>query len=103
MKNWHVYIIKCGDGTLYTGISTDVDRRFAEHQKGGPKASRYLKGRGPLQLMLTLHVCDQGTALKLEHRIKRLSKARKEALIQHPETLHQIHRTLNNTNSHKKS
>jgi putative endonuclease len=87
---WHVYIIRCRDGTLYTGISTDVERRLAEHQQGGPKAARYLRGRGPLQLMLTLHACDRGTALKLERRIKRLSRAQKEALIQNPETMHKI-------------
>ena len=87
MTAWHVYMLRCGDGTLYTGITTDVDRRLAEHQEGGPKAARYLKGRGPLQLMLTLSACDRGTALKLENRIKGLSRARKEALIGHPETL----------------
>lgn len=59
MMNWYVYIIRCGDGTLYTGISTDVERRLVEHQEGGPKASRYLRGRGPLQLMLKLHACDR--------------------------------------------
>lgn len=90
MTAWHVYMIRCRDGTLYTGISTDVDRRLAEHEEGGPRAARYLRGRGPLQLMLTLHACDRGTALKLERRIKRLSRAQKEALIQHPETMHKI-------------
>jgi putative endonuclease len=90
MTAWHVYIIRCRDDTLYTGISTDVNRRFAEHQAGGPKAARYLKGRGPLQLVLTLPACDRGTALKLEHRIKRLARPQKEALIQHPENMHKI-------------
>ena len=90
MTDWYVYIIRCGDGTLYTGITTDLDRRLAEHQEGGPKASRYLRGRSPLQLMLKLHAFDRATALKLERRIKRLSRAQKEALIQHPETMHKI-------------
>ncbi len=90
MTDWRVYIIRCRDGTLYTGISTDVDRRLAEHKEGGPKAARYLRGRGPLKLILTLNACDRGTALKLERMIKRLSRAEKEALIQHPETMHEI-------------
>ena len=90
MTPWHVYIVKCRDGTLYTGISTDVDRRLAEHRQGSPKGARYLRGRGPFQLMLTLRAGDRGTALKLERRIKRLSRAQKEALIQHPETMHKI-------------
>ncbi len=90
MKSWYVYMIRCRDDTLYTGATTDVERRFAEHQQAGPKAARYLKGRGPLQLILTVHAGDHKTALKLEHRIKGLPKARKEALIQHPESMREI-------------
>jgi len=90
MANWYVYMIRCRSGTLYTGITTDVDRRFAEHQQAGPKAARYLKGRGPLQIVLTVHVGDHKTALKLERRIKGLPRARKEALIQHPEFMWEI-------------
>jgi len=80
-------MIRCKDGTLYTGATTDVERRFAEHQQAGPKAARYLKGRGPLQLIFTVHAGDQKAALKLERRIKGLPKARKEALIQNPESI----------------
>ncbi len=90
MKSWYVYMIRCRDDTLYTGATTDVERRFAEHQQAGPKAARYLKGRGPLQLILTVHAGDHKTALKLERRIKGLSKARKEALIQHPESMREV-------------
>jgi len=90
MGDWYVYMIRCGKGTLYTGITTDVDRRFAEHQASGPRAARYLKGRGPLHLVLTVDAGDRGAALRLEHRIKRLSKARKEALIQCPESLREM-------------
>jgi len=87
MAEWYVYIIRCGDGSLYTGITTNVDRRFSEHQASGPKAARYLKGRGPLQLAFTVDAPDRGTALRLEHRIKRLPRAQKEILIQDPESL----------------
>ncbi len=83
-------MIRCRDGTLYTGATTDVDRRFAEHQQAGPKAARYLKGRGPLQLILTVHAGGHKAALKLERRIKGLPKARKEVLIQNPESMQEI-------------
>ncbi len=90
MTNWYVYMIRCGDGSLYTGITTDVDRRFSEHQASGPKAARYVKGRGPLQLVFTVGVPDRGAALRLEHRIKRLPRAQKEILIQHPESIWEV-------------
>ncbi|MDO9515749.1 MAG: GIY-YIG nuclease family protein [Syntrophales bacterium] len=90
MTNWYVYMIRCGSGTLYTGITTDVDRRFEEHQASGPKAARYLKGRGPLQLVLTVQADDRGAALRLEHRIKKLSRGQKETFIQNPESLKNI-------------
>ena len=90
MANWYVYMIRCMSGALYTGITTDVDRRFAEHQAAGPRAARYLRGRGPLQLVLTVHVGDRRVALRLEHRIKRLPRAQKEILIQHPGSLREI-------------
>jgi len=87
MASWYVYMIRCRSGALYTGITTDVDRRFAEHQASGPKAARYLRGRGPLHLVLTVQAGDRGAALRLEHRIKGLRRAQKEVLIQHPESL----------------
>ncbi|MBW2674368.1 MAG: GIY-YIG nuclease family protein [Deltaproteobacteria bacterium] len=90
MTSWYVYMIRCRRGTLYTGITTDVARRFAEHQASGPRAARYLKGRGPLQLVLTVDVGDRGTALRLEHRIKGLTKTKKELLIERPESFREI-------------
>ena len=93
--DWYLYIIRCGDDTLYTGITTDVKRRFGEHQASGPKAAKYLKGRGPLQLMLDYHIGDQKTASKLEYRIKRLSKREKERLIRHPKTIKAIIARIN--------
>jgi putative endonuclease len=90
MARWHVYMIRCGNGALYTGITTDVDRRIAEHQGSGSRAAKYLKGRGPLHLVLRVDAGDRGTALRLEHRIKYLSKTQKEILIQHPESLREI-------------
>ena len=52
-SSWFVYIIRCGDLSLYTGIATDVDRRFAEHESQGAKAAKYLRGATPLDLALS--------------------------------------------------
>ena len=81
MSDWYLYLIRCRDDTLYTGISTDVDRRFAQHQSEGYAGSRYLKGRGPLSLVFKEKLGSRSLALKVEHRVKRMAKARKEKLI----------------------
>ncbi|HBX37217.1 MAG TPA: GIY-YIG nuclease family protein [Pseudohongiella sp.] len=78
---WHVYVVRCGDDSLYTGISTDVARRFAEHQAQGARTARYLRGRGPLVLAYVTQSVDQRTARQLEYRIKQLSRAEKLQLI----------------------
>jgi putative endonuclease len=76
---WHLYLIRCSDGSLYTGISTDVERRFQAHQEN--RGARRLRGRGPLRLVYSRPVGDRGQALRIEHRVKRLSKAEKERLV----------------------
>ncbi len=81
MVMWHVYLVRCGDRSLYTGIATDVARRFAEHRLGAGRGSRYLRGRGPLELAFQQPVGTRSLALQVEGRIKRLSKADKEDLI----------------------
>ena len=81
MSDWYLYLIRCRDNTLYTGISTDVDRRFAQHQSEGHSGSRYLKGRGPLSLVFKEKLGSRSLASKVEHRVKRMTKARKEKLI----------------------
>jgi putative endonuclease len=81
MSDWYLYLIRCRDSTLYTGISTDVDRRLAQHEGGGNAGSRYLKGRGPLSLVFQEKLGSKSLALKVERRVKRMSKARKEKLI----------------------
>jgi len=83
-------MIRCRKGVLYTGITTDVDRRFDEHRSAGPKAAKYLKGRGPLHLVFRADVGDHRAALRLEYRIKHLRKAQKETLIRQPELLREI-------------
>ena len=81
MLDWHLYVIRCGDGTLYTGISTDVVRRFEEHISGGPKAAKYLRGRGPLVLVYSVQVGRKSSALKLERWVKALPRVRKDLLV----------------------
>jgi putative endonuclease len=81
LDDWHVYMIRCRDGTLYTGVATDVDRRFAQHREARGPSAKYLRGRGPLELVLRHEVGDRGLALRVERRIKRLPKARKERLV----------------------
>lgn len=78
---WWLYMIRCSDGSLYTGVSTDVQRRYAEHQQQGLKTARYLRGRAPLQLVFSIEVGGRGQALKLEYRVKQLSRAEKLQMI----------------------
>lgn len=73
--------MRCGDGSLYTGVAKDVAKRFAEHQSQGPKCAKYLKGRGPLYLVYQEVVGDKSTALKREYALKQLSKMAKEQLV----------------------
>src|SRR5436190_23038709 len=83
MSGWFVYLVRCRDGSLYTGIATDVARRIAEHEGNGPKGAKFLRGRGPLQLELTRALGGRDLALRVERQIKKLPKARKEELLQH--------------------
>lgn len=78
---WSVYVVRCADNSLYTGIATDVMRRFAEHQAQGSKTARYLRGRAPLTLIFHCPAGDRSAALKLEYRIKQLAKADKLKLV----------------------
>lgn len=83
---YFVYILECNDGTLYTGISNDVARRFARHQKG--TGAHYTKVHGVSKLLYTERHKDIGSALKREAAIKRLSRERKFALMGTPARLH---------------
>lgn len=74
-----VYIVRCRDGTLYTGIAKDLDRRLAQHAKG--RASRYTRARLPIALAWSVEVEAWGEALRQELRIKKLSRRAKEELI----------------------
>lgn len=78
---WSLYLIRTHKGSLYTGITTDVSRRFLEHQSGGPKAAKSLKGKGPLLLEFQIDVGGHSSALKLEYKVKKLTKNKKEQLL----------------------
>lgn len=82
MSNWHLYLIRAHDGSLYAGIAADVARRFAEHQASGARCAQYLRGRGPLELVYAQEIGDRSLALRAESRVKGLSKAKKEEIIQ---------------------
>ena len=78
--DYSLYILRCRDGSLYTGIAVDVDRRIREHESGA-RGARYLRGKGPLQLEFSARLGDRATAQQYEYRVKRLQRERKEALI----------------------
>lgn len=81
MTRWYVYLVRTAGGALYTGITTDVDRRFAEHQAGAPKGARSLRGKGPLTLEFQTETVSRALASRLEWAIKQWPRAQKEALI----------------------
>ncbi|MGI8463654.1 GIY-YIG nuclease family protein [Pectobacterium punjabense] len=86
-SHWYLYILRTVNGALYTGITTDVSRRLNQHQTG--KGAKALRGKGELTLVFHCRVGDRSSALKLEYRIKQLSKKQKERLVQdQPQTLY---------------
>ena len=79
---WSLYIIENRLGHLYTGVTTDVARRFNEHQRDGARCARSLRGKGPLRLRFSCPVGDQGRALSLERRVKKLSRRQRLVIIE---------------------
>jgi putative endonuclease len=76
---WFVYLIRSPDNRLYTGITTDVERRLAQHQSG--KGAKALRGKGELVLAFSREVGDHSLALRVEYQIKQLTKRHKERLV----------------------
>lgn len=76
---WYLYILRCGDGTLYTGITTDVEKRLELHRSG--KGAKYTRGRGPLELVYRECCGDHSDALKREIVIKKLPRRKKEQML----------------------
>ena len=78
MSYW-LYILQCGDNTLYTGTTDDVERRLAVHQSG--KGAKYTRGRGPLTVVYREACSDRSAALRREAAVKRMTRAEKLSLI----------------------
>ena len=78
-QTWKLYILRCGDDTLYTGITVDVAHRFAMHRSG--KGAKYTRGRGPLELVYMEECGTHTEALRREIAVKRLSRQEKMKLI----------------------
>lgn len=79
MAYW-LYILRCGDGSLYTGITDDVERRLAAHRSG--KGAKYTRGRGPLEVVYREECADRSAALRREYAVKQLSREEKLKLIE---------------------
>jgi len=77
--NWTVYILQCADGTLYTGITNDIERRMAEHEAG--QGAKYTKGRGPFRLVYQEICQGRGLASKRETEIKSMDRKAKLLLV----------------------
>ncbi len=79
MKTWYLYVLKCSDNTLYTGITNDLPRRVKQHNEG--TASRYTRGRVPVKIVHHERCRNRSSALKKEYRMKSLSRQEKEEYI----------------------
>ncbi len=77
---WYIYILECADGTYYTGITTDRDRRLEEHNTSDIRGARYTRTRRPVKLVYYEEVASRSEALKREYEIKNLTKAGKREL-----------------------
>ncbi|WP_206953474.1 GIY-YIG nuclease family protein [Trinickia acidisoli] len=82
---WFLYLIECADGSVYTGIATDVQARFAKHATG--KGARYTRARKPVALLASFELADRSSALRAEYRVKQLPAAEKRALAAGTRTL----------------
>lgn len=79
MSAHYVYVLECGDGSLYTGYTTDVERRVREHENG--TGAKYTRGRTPLEVVYTESFETRSAAMRREYEIKQLSRSEKERLI----------------------
>ena len=81
---WHVYLVQCGDGSLYCGIALDMDKRLAQHNNG--TGAKYTTSRRPVKLVWYELITGLGKALQREHQIKRMTRKQKLALIERKRT-----------------
>ena len=81
---YFVYLLRCSDGTLYTGMTTDLHRRYAEHRSRGPKCAGYTRSHPVVRMEAAFQAEDRSQAARLEAAIKKLSRAEKEQLLRDP-------------------
>lgn len=74
---WYLYILRCADDSLYTGITLDLARRFEEHNSNGVRCAKYLRGKQPLSMIYHTEFDDKSSALKAELKVKKLTKQQK--------------------------
>ena len=86
MPDWYIYIVRCGNGNLYTGISINVECRFIQHESGKTGA-KYLRGRKPLALVFQKRLGSRSLAMRVEANVKKLSRAKKEKMIEFSENI----------------
>ena len=94
--SWIVYILQCGDGSLYTGITNNLDRRIADHKAG--QGAKYTRGRGPFQLVYNEICKDRGFASKRENEIKSLDREHKLRLISGRASMRSAHKEFDQRN-----
>jgi putative endonuclease len=82
--NWYVYILRCADDSLYTGITLDIDKRLNEHNGLGNNGAKYTQSRRPVKLVYHETTDSRSDASRREYTIKKLKKSEKEQLIQAP-------------------
>ncbi len=87
---YYIYMLRCTDNSIYTGISTDLKRRFEEHLSGGKNGAKYTKSRMPVRIERAWSSPDRSSASKLESALKKLPKAKKEEIILFPEKIYFI-------------
>ena len=89
---WSLYLIRTAQASLYTGVTTDVQRRFAEHENRDKKnkGAKALRGKGPLKLVFKIVVGNRSDALKLEYKVKKLSRTDKQRLISRTSKLEEL-------------
>jgi putative endonuclease len=92
--SWFLYLIECADGSVYTGIATDVEARFAKHANG--TGARYTRAKKPVALLAAFEVADRASASRAEYWVKRLAPAQKRALAAGERSLASVLPAVNN-------
>lgn len=96
MREWSIYLLRCADGSMYTGIATDVSRRISEHEQG-KRGAKYLRGRGPFELVYQRAVGDRSVATRIEYCVKQLSRSEKENLQRLPARIDELLKDFQDT------